>query len=384
MALSKVGGPRFEVERFDGRTYYLLWEWQVKNVIKAMSLGKVLKPKPLNVDDEYWNEIQNQAVSIASLYLKPNVLKQVEELETVTTMFQALQAKYHMKQLSNQLFTSFKLMSFKMVEGTKIQDQIDAFNDLLMDLLNLGANLSDEKKSFQFLSSLPSSYHILSRVLLHRDKKSITYNEVVIALLTDDIQQKLVSSSTPSLSSIAFYVTRGRMEKRSTSVSKSQNRSKSREGNKKEMKCWKCGKLGHMKKDCRSKPHEKKEEYVVERGSTVIMKAHKRKNLYILKGSTIFGEVNSMTSLEYETRLRHARLGHMSEKGMCGSTFFYTSLKSLSLLRFGKPKVETQTGEKVKFLRSDNSGEESSTKLDPKSTKCIFLGYQRDVKVYRL
>lgn len=40
MALSKVGGPRFEVERFDGRTHYLLWEWQVKNVIQGNGFGK--------------------------------------------------------------------------------------------------------------------------------------------------------------------------------------------------------------------------------------------------------------------------------------------------------------------------------------------------------
>ncbi|OAE22523.1 hypothetical protein AXG93_2423s1100 [Marchantia polymorpha subsp. ruderalis] len=97
MALSKVGGPSFEVERFDGRTDYLLWERQVKNVIKPMGLGKILKPKSLNVDDKNWNEIQDQAVSIVTLYLKPNVLKQVEELETMTTMFQAFQAKPHEK-----------------------------------------------------------------------------------------------------------------------------------------------------------------------------------------------------------------------------------------------------------------------------------------------
>lgn len=100
MALSKVGVLSFEVERFDGCTDYLLWKRQVKNVIKAMGLEKVLKPKPLNVDDEEWNEIQDQALSVVTLYLKPNVLKQ-EELEIVTAMFQALQTKYHMKELSN-------------------------------------------------------------------------------------------------------------------------------------------------------------------------------------------------------------------------------------------------------------------------------------------
>ncbi|OAE32229.1 hypothetical protein AXG93_4525s1100 [Marchantia polymorpha subsp. ruderalis] len=159
MALSKVGGPRFEVERFDGRTDYLLWERQVKNVFKAMGLGKVLKPKPLNVDDKDWNEIQDQTLSIVTLYLKPNVLKQVDDLETVTTMFQALQAKYHMKELSNRLFTSLKLMSFKIMEGTKIQDHIDAFNDLLVDLLNLG------NRGLSSISRLPSVFFLIINVM---------------------------------------------------------------------------------------------------------------------------------------------------------------------------------------------------------------------------
>lgn len=36
-----------------------------------------------------------------------------------------------------------------MVVGTKIQNRIDAFNDLLMDTFNLGDDLNDEKKSLQ-------------------------------------------------------------------------------------------------------------------------------------------------------------------------------------------------------------------------------------------
>lgn len=36
------------------------------------------QPKLLNVDDENRNEIQDQAVSIVTLYLKSNVLKQFE------------------------------------------------------------------------------------------------------------------------------------------------------------------------------------------------------------------------------------------------------------------------------------------------------------------
>ncbi|OAE32785.1 hypothetical protein AXG93_374s1120 [Marchantia polymorpha subsp. ruderalis] len=343
-----------------------------------MGLGKVLKPKLLNVDDEDWNEIQDQAVSIVTVYLKPNVLKQVEELDTVTTMFQALQEKYHMKDLSNRLFTSLKLMSFKIVKGTKIQDHIDAFNDFLVDLLNLGEDLNDEKAALQLLSSLSSSYHTQSRVLLHRDKESITYNEVVIALLTDDIQQKLVYSSTPSPSSTALYVTRGRMEKRSTSISKSQNRSKSREGNKKAMKCWKYGKMGHMKKEVDMRGFHWKavdEILTVERGSTVIMKAHKRKNLYIMEVSTISGEANATTSLDSKTILEYVYSDVLDPSLVAshsGKEYYVMFIDDYSryvwiyflphksevfvTLKKWKAQGETQIGEKVKFLQSDNGG----------------------------
>ena len=71
--------------------------------------------------------------------------------------------------------------------NTKIQDHIDAFNDLVVTLSNLGEDLTDERKTLHLLSSLTMNYQSLSRVLLHRDKSTITYNEVVSALLTDDI-----------------------------------------------------------------------------------------------------------------------------------------------------------------------------------------------------
>ena len=36
--------------------------------------------------------------------------------------------------------------------NTKIQDHIDAFNDLAVDLVNLGEDLSDDQKALHLLS----------------------------------------------------------------------------------------------------------------------------------------------------------------------------------------------------------------------------------------
>ncbi len=79
------------------------------------------------------------------------------------------------------------------------------------------------------------------------------------ALKTNDLQQKLVSSSQAS-SSMASALNvhsgggfRGRSQTRETNA---RGKSRSKSLGKSEINknaCWKCGKVGHMKKDCKSK-----------------------------------------------------------------------------------------------------------------------------------
>jgi hypothetical protein len=107
-----------------------------------------------------------------------------------------LSKQYHHKELFNRLLVSLKLMSFKIKDtNTKILDHIDAFNYLVMDLVNLGKNLSDERKALHLLSSLPSSFQSLTMVLILYDKKTITYNNMISALLINDLQSKLMAPS---------------------------------------------------------------------------------------------------------------------------------------------------------------------------------------------
>ncbi|OAE22275.1 hypothetical protein AXG93_3491s1160 [Marchantia polymorpha subsp. ruderalis] len=178
----KVVDIKFEIAKYDGRMDYLLWERQVKGMMKAIGSGKLLKTKPEDVPGEDWNDMQEMA-----------------------------------------------LMSFKMKYGiTKVQDHIDVFNDLVLELQSLDEELSDERKTLHLLSSLPLSYKKLSQVLLHQDIRTITYNEVVSVLKTDELQQKMMQQFLSSTSSgVALNVNRGRSQKRTTDGNKQKFRSKS-------------------------------------------------------------------------------------------------------------------------------------------------------------
>jgi hypothetical protein len=144
-----------------------------------------------------------------------------------------LSKQYHHKKLFNCLLASLKLIRFKMKDAnTNIQDHIDVFNDLAVDLVNIGEDLSHERKAFHLLSSLLSFFQSLTRVLIHDDKKAIIYNKVISVLLTNDLQSKLMASFQPNSSSKAtIYVTRGRSQDQGTGTGKmigSKDRSKSR------------------------------------------------------------------------------------------------------------------------------------------------------------
>lgn len=80
----------------------------------------------------------------------------------------------------------------------------------MIDLQILEKEISYEMNALHLLSSLPASYQMLSHILLHCDRNIITYNEVVSALLTYDLQQKMMLSSDSSSFSKTLNVIRGR------------------------------------------------------------------------------------------------------------------------------------------------------------------------------
>ena len=135
---------------------------------------------------------------------------------------------------------------------------------MTIELANSGESeaLSDENKAIILLNSLPESFKE-GKSAIKYGRTSITLEEVVSALRSKELELKTEKSSSSNGES---YYARGRSSQRGPnynnhgrSNSKNKGRSSSR-GPNSGRKCYHCGKIGHIKKDCYSWQRKLKEK----------------------------------------------------------------------------------------------------------------------------
>ncbi|KAG8480600.1 hypothetical protein CXB51_024784 [Gossypium anomalum] len=138
----------------------------------------------------------------------------------------------------------------------------------------------------------------------------------------------------------------------------------------------------------------------ISKGSLVVMKGkRKTAKLYVLQGSTITGDAvvaSSFSSDDDIAKLWHMRIGHMSENGMVELskrgfldglcklegivrhlTVRHTPQQNGVAERMNRMIIEKIFGCPA-YAHVDNG------KLEPRSIKCVFLGYKAGVKGYKL
>ena len=110
---------KFDVEKFDGRINFGLWQVQVKDLLIQSGLHKALKGKPTTtsgkdsaiskvskstISDEDWEELDLKAASTIRLCLAKIILANVSRISTAKGLWENLEQMYQVKSLSNRLY----------------------------------------------------------------------------------------------------------------------------------------------------------------------------------------------------------------------------------------------------------------------------------------
>ncbi|KAL6347327.1 hypothetical protein AAG906_016764 [Vitis piasezkii] len=144
-----------------------------------------------------------------------------------------------------------------------IEEHLDHFNKIILDLENIDITISDEDKAILLLTSLDASYTNMKDAIMY-GRDSLTFDEVQSILHARELQKQEESKEE---SGEGLNI-RGRSEKREKKGKNSKSRSKSKT---KKFKCFICHKEGHFKKDCPDRRQNTVKKTVNEGDAAVIL-----------------------------------------------------------------------------------------------------------------
>jgi hypothetical protein len=171
--------------------------------------------------------------------LADDVLFNIVAEKTTVSLWTKYGKLVYEKSLMNKIFLKRQLYSLCMKEGTKITDHLNTFNTLLVQLTSMGVKFESEDKEITLLCSFPESWDHFVTSISFNTTKSIEFDVIVGALLSEETRKK---SNSETSTSEAMMV-RGRPKERGQGQ-RDFSRSKSK-GKKRKLKCWFCGKSGH-------------------------------------------------------------------------------------------------------------------------------------------
>ena len=128
---------------------------------------------------------------------------------------------------------------------------LNVFNTVVSQLSSVDTKISDEDKCISLLCSLPDSWDSLV-IAIGSNATALQFDEIVSALLMKDMRQKNMDNKNGDALSVRGRSQNINKNKSSSGRSKFKGRYKSL-GKLIKVVCWKCGKEGHFRRDCKSK-----------------------------------------------------------------------------------------------------------------------------------
>uniref|UniRef100_A0A803Q7N1 CCHC-type domain-containing protein n=1 Tax=Cannabis sativa TaxID=3483 RepID=A0A803Q7N1_CANSA len=315
-----MSSSKFEIDKFNGTIDFGLWRIKMKALLVHRGISEALDIEALAAIDDKKKKFEIETKAHSAILLSLGD----EVLREVPSEEKAL--------------------------------HFDDYNKIILDLCNIGVKIDDEDQEIMLLSSLPKAYeHFVETILYGKD--SLTMTEVKAALSSKEIQRKednKIESSGEGL------FTRGRSTKREYKGNKNHHgnggdKAISGSRNAAGKQCYYCKKEGHFRDDCLALKAKLKRE-------------QNKKNKFK-------GEVDLAADGYESANVLVASSMNSDEEWILDSG---SLVIVKGKLRNGIYYLDgyTVTGTSFAHIRQD--------KLQPRSIKCLFLGYPDGIKGYKL
>jgi len=191
--------------------------------------------------------MEKKVLSIIRLAIAPKIKYNVLKEATSKALWTKLESIYASKLLTNRLCLKIELYSLKMEEGCNLHDHINAFNQLVCQLLNADDNIEDGEQALLLIASLPKSYKPIVQTMLVR-KTMQKLNEVTTVLWESErmLRNEYSQRGDQVIAMACSKRGRSQSKRRGGPREKSQYRSKDMSSG----ECYYCGEKCHIQNCC--------------------------------------------------------------------------------------------------------------------------------------
>ncbi|CAG7818823.1 unnamed protein product [Allacma fusca] len=234
-----------KIEKLDG-TNYNCWKLDVQLALEASELWEVADgSETLPADDtkkKAWKlkDVQARAIIVPSL--DKTQKNHIYSCKTAKEMLDKLRDLHSDSSILNLQHTMTKFLNYQIgkdVSPVKAMLELQELARMLADMQN---PVSDAWLVNRVVSSLPAEYLPFKKSWASVPVKSQTSETLMARLKTEELEKRVANETEDAESTRAFYAGNDRQH---TDKNTSERR-------KSDVKCFKCGKIGHYRSNCRS------------------------------------------------------------------------------------------------------------------------------------
>ncbi|KAI5321626.1 hypothetical protein L3X38_030697 [Prunus dulcis] len=162
---------------------------------------------------------------------------------------------YERKTAQNKASVIRRLVNLKYRDGRSVTKHLSDFQGLINLLTNMKMVLDDELQALVLLSSLPDSWDTLVVSLSNSAPQGVlTLDIVKDSMFNEEARRKeqgVIAESEALVSEYRGRTNNRKFHRRDKSKGRSRDGSRGRSKIRKDLECYHCGGIGHMKRECR-------------------------------------------------------------------------------------------------------------------------------------
>ncbi|KAI5315217.1 hypothetical protein L3X38_044393 [Prunus dulcis] len=215
---------------------YSIWNPRMEDILYCKDLHEPLQllgQKPAGKSDDAWSILNRKIVG------------QIRQLVDQSVF-------HHVSQETDAYKLWTKLSS---IDGRSVTEHLSDFQGLINLLTNMKMVLDDELQALVLLSSLPDSWDTLVVSLSNSAPQGVLTLDIVKENMFNEEarrkEQGVVAESEALVLEYRGRTNNRKFHRRDKSKGRSRDGSRGRSKTRKDLECYHCGGIGHMKRECR-------------------------------------------------------------------------------------------------------------------------------------